>query len=162
MSGFSISAVPLDVPALRAALQNPAHGAFCAFEGWVRNRNDGRDVQGLEYEVYSTLALAEGETILAEARARFGDIDALGVHRSGVLAVGELAVWVGVSSPHRDAAFGACRYIIDAIKHRLPVWKKERYVDGDARWVLCTHGGAPHSSAPDTCAPAASPHADPA
>lgn len=145
MSGFSVSAVALDVPALRAALQNPAHGGFCAFEGWVRNRNDGRQVDGLEYEVYTTLAEVEGAAILAEARARFGDIDAVGVHRSGTLAVGELAVWVGVSSPHRDAAFGACRYIIDAFKHRLPVWKKERYVEGDSEWVVCSHGSASHS-----------------
>jgi molybdopterin synthase catalytic subunit len=145
MSGFSVSAVALDVTALRAALQNPAHGGFCAFEGWVRNRNDGRQVDGLEYEVYTTLAEVEGAAILAEARARFGDIDAVGVHRSGTLAVGELAVWVGVSSPHRDAAFGACRYIIDAFKHRLPVWKKERYVEGDSEWVVCSHGSAPHS-----------------
>lgn len=153
MSGFSVSAVGLDVPALRSALQNPTHGAFCAFEGWVRNRNDGRDVEGLEYEVYAALAQSEGEAILAEARERFGDIDAIGVHRSGRLAVGELAVWVGVSSPHRDAAFGACRYIIDAIKHRLPVWKKELYVEGDSEWVVCSHGGNPHSHG-------ASPHAD--
>lgn len=161
MSGFSVSAVPVDVTALRAALQNPAHGGFCAFEGWVRNRNDGRDVEGLEYEVYTRLAQREGDAILAEARERYGDIDAVGVHRSGVLAVGELAVWVGVSSPHRDAAFRACRYIIDAFKHRLPVWKKERYVDGDAEWVVCSHGG-PHSPAPDADAPPASPHAHPA
>jgi molybdopterin synthase catalytic subunit len=103
--------------------------------------------------VYAALAQSEGETILAEARERFGDIDAIGVHRSGRLAVGELAVWVGVSSPHRDAAFGACRYIIDAIKHRLPVWKKELYVEGDSEWVVCSHGGNPHSHG-------ASPHAD--
>jgi molybdopterin synthase catalytic subunit len=147
MSGFSVSAVPLDVPALRAALQNPAHGGFCAFEGWVRNRNDGRAVEGLEYEIYTRLAQVEGDAILAEARERFGDIDAIGVHRSGMLAVGDLAVWVGVSSAHRDAAFRACRYIIDAFKHRLPVWKKERYADGDAHWVVCSHGSDPHSSA---------------
>ncbi len=142
MSGFSISATPLDVATLRGALSNPAHGGFCAFEGWVRNRNDGRAVEGLEYEVYAELALAEGEAILAEARERFGAIEAVGVHRSGTLQVGELAVWVGVSSPHRDAAFRACRYIIDAFKHRLPVWKKELYLDGDTQWVVCSHGSA--------------------
>lgn len=140
--GFSISAHPLDVEALRGAVAHPGHGGFCAFEGWVRDRNDGREVEGLEYEVYAELALAEGEAILAEARDRFGDIRAVGVHRSGLLRVGELAVWVGVSSPHRDAAFRACRYIIDAIKHRLPVWKKELYLQGDTQWVVCSHGSA--------------------
>lgn len=147
MSGFSISATPLDVATLRGALANPAHGGFCAFEGWVRNRNDGREVEGLEYEVYAELALAEGAIILAEARERFGTVEAVGVHRSGTLQVGELAVWVGVSSPHRDAAFQACRYIIDAFKHRLPVWKKELYLDGDTQWVVCSHGSVDTSHA---------------
>lgn len=148
MSGFSVSAVTLDVAALRDALQDPRHGGFCAFEGWVRNRNDGRDVDGLEYEVYDELALAEGERILAEAREHFGDIQAVGAHRSGTLRVGELAVWVGVSAPHRDAAFRACRYIIDAFKHRLPVWKKEHYLDGDTQWVVCAHGPGAHHETP--------------
>lgn len=144
--GFSVSASPLDVDALRSAVAHPGHGGFCAFEGWVRDRNDGREVEGLEYEVYVELALAEGETILAEARERFGDIEAVGVHRSGRLRVGDLAVWVGVSSPHRDAAFRACRYIIDAFKHRLPVWKKELYLQGDTQWVVCSHGSADTST----------------
>lgn len=158
MSGFSVSAVALDVPALRAALADPAHGGFCAFEGWVRNRNDGRDVRGLEYEVYTELAMAEGERILDEARARFGEVQVVGAHRSGVLEVGDLAVWVGVSSPHRDAAFRACRYVIDAFKHRLPVWKKEHYLEGEAQWVVCSHGVGPAADDLDAAAPHAHAH----
>ena len=139
MIRFAISDGPIDAPDLSASLANPEHGGFCAFEGRVRARNDGRRVDGLEYEIYAELAQAEGERILAEARQRFGPIDACGVHRGGRLKVGDLAVWVGVSAAHRDATFRACRYVVDQLKHRLPVWKKEHYLDGDAAWVACHH-----------------------
>jgi adenylyltransferase/sulfurtransferase len=85
------------------------------------------------------LAETEGERILAEAMERYGVTDASCLHRTGDLKVGELAVWVGVSAAHRDEAFRACRYIIDEIKHRLPIWKKEHYLSGDTEWVACTH-----------------------
>jgi molybdopterin synthase catalytic subunit len=89
----------------------------------------------------------EGERIVAEAIARFGAARAACVHRVGELAVGELAVWVGVSAPHRDEAFRACRYIIDEVKHRLPIWKKEHYLDGDSGWVNCERCAAPAAHA---------------
>ena len=73
----------------------------------------------------------------AEARARFGLERACCAHRVGQLQIGELAVWVGVSAAHRGEAFDACRYIIDQVKHRLPIWKKEYYADGDSGWVNC-------------------------
>ncbi|WP_243048863.1 ThiF family adenylyltransferase [Dyella sp. RRB7] len=139
MMRFSLSSDAVDTAGLHAALQHPGSGGFCAFEGWVRNSNDGREVDGLEYEAYAELALAEGERILDEAIARYGVTDARCVHRSGHLKVGELAVWVGVSAAHRDEAFRACRYIIDEIKHRLPIWKKEHYLTGESNWVACTH-----------------------
>lgn len=107
------------------------------FEGWVRNENEGRAVRRLEYEVYEPLAIVEGEKVLQEAKDQFPHIDALCVHRSGLLEIGDCAVWVGVSAAHRDEAFKACRYIIDEIKTRLPIWKKEHYVDGDSGWVNC-------------------------
>ncbi len=107
------------------------------FEGWVRNQNDGREVERLEYEVYEPLAIIEGEKVLDEAQQRFPHINAVCVHRSGLLDIGECAVWVGVSAAHRDEAFKACRFIIDEIKTRLPIWKKEHYVDGDSGWVNC-------------------------
>jgi molybdopterin synthase catalytic subunit len=84
---------------------------------------------------------------VAEAIARFGVARAACVHRVGELAVGELAVWVGVSAPHRDEAFRACRYIIDEVKHRLPIWKKEHYLDGDSGWVNCERCAAPAAHA---------------
>jgi adenylyltransferase/sulfurtransferase len=139
MSRFALSGVPADLDALRAALQHPGSGGFCTFEGWVRDSNEGRQVDGLDYEAYDDLARAEGDLIIAEAIARYGVTDARCVHRTGSLKVGDLAVWVGVAAAHRDEAFRACRYIIDEIKHRLPIWKKEHYLDGDTAWVACTH-----------------------
>ena len=134
---IAISNQDIDVDALRKDLANPGSGGVCIFEGWVRNNNDGRDVLQLEYEVYEPLAVSEGEKVIAEALQQFPFLEALCVHRSGVLAIGDCAVWVGVSAPHRDEAFKACRYIIDEIKTRLPIWKKEHYVDGDSGWVNC-------------------------
>jgi molybdopterin synthase catalytic subunit len=92
-------------------------------------------VHGLCYEAYDALALREGEAILAETMARFEILDAACVHRTGDLAIGELAVWVGVTAAHRDAAFAACRHVIDEVKSRVPIWKHERYVEGDAGWL---------------------------
>jgi molybdopterin synthase catalytic subunit len=137
MREFRFTAAAIDVPALRADLADPACGGFAAFEGWVRDHNEGARVQRLEYEAYEVLAVREGERILAEAVARFGVVRAACVHRLGSLAIGDVAVWVGASSPHRSEAFHACRYIIDEVKHRLPIWKKEHYVTGDSGWVNC-------------------------
>lgn len=134
---FRLIDVPIDLAALRAQLVVPEAGAFVSFEGWVRNHNDGRAVYELEYEAYGPVALTEGETILSEARARLTIAHAICVHRVGRLAVGDIAVWVGVSAAHRGAAFDACRYIIDEVKVRVPIWKKEHYADGDSGWVNC-------------------------
>jgi len=139
MKHFSLASDAIDLAWLHASLQHPGSGGFCAFEGWVRNSNEGRAVNGLEYEAYAELALAEGERIVEEAIARYGVNAAHCMHRTGNLAIGDLAVWIGVSSAHRDEAFRACRYIIDEIKHRLPIWKKEHYIDGDTAWVACAH-----------------------
>ena len=121
----------------RKDLESPVSGGFVTFEGWVRNRNDGLDVLRLEYQAYERLAIKEGQSILAEAMERFPFEDAVCVHRVGALEIGDLAVWVAVSSVHRDEAFKACRYIIDEVKHRVPIWKKEHYVNGDSGWVNC-------------------------
>ncbi|MDE2137627.1 MAG: molybdenum cofactor biosynthesis protein MoaE [Gammaproteobacteria bacterium] len=144
---FRFSRTPLDVAALRAALADPACGGYAAFEGWVRDHNEGQRVHRLEYEAYEALAVREAERIIAEARTRFGVAHAACAHRVGDLGVGELAVWVGVSAAHRDEAFRACRYIIDEIKHRLPIWKKEHYAGGDSGWVNCERCAAPAAHA---------------
>ena len=135
MKRFALSAVAIDTAALRAGLQDDRAGAYASFEGCVRNVNDGRPVSALTYEAYAALAESEGEKILDEARARFAVIDAVCIHRVGQLALGDAAVWVGVSAGHRDAAFAACRWIIDEVKARVPIWKHERYAEGDAGWL---------------------------
>lgn len=144
---FQLSSEPLDAEQLKARAENPTCGALVSFEGWVRNHNEGHEVTSLEYEAYSTLALAEGERILEEAKEKFGLKQAVCVHRIGHLQIGEIAVWVGTSTPHRDAAYKANRYIIDEIKFRVPIWKKEHYVSGDSGWVNCEecakHGHKP-------------------
>ena len=137
MRAFSFSHAALEPDQCRAALADPACGGYASFEGWVRDHNDGRRVNRLEYEAFEALAIKEGERIVAAAIERYGVRRAACVHRVGDLGVGELAVWVGVSAEHRDEAFAACRYIIDEVKHRLPIWKKEHYEDGDSGWVNC-------------------------
>ena len=135
MPRFQLADTPFDIATLRAQLLDDRVGGYASFEGWVRDHNDGRAVNGLRYEAYPALAESEGARILDEARANLAIIDALCVHRIGDLAIGELAVWVGVSAAHRDAAFAACRFIIDEVKARVPIWKRERYVEGDAGWL---------------------------
>ena len=137
MSPFSFSKSKLTPEIYRVSLEDPAAGGYAAFEGWVRNHNEGHAVIRLEYEAFEALANMEGERIVKEAIERFGPLKAACVHRIGVLAIGDLAVWVGVSSRHRAEAFAACRYIIDEVKHRVPIWKKEHYVNGDSGWVNC-------------------------
>lgn len=139
---FSVSHKYIDPQYLKEELINPAAGAYVSFEGWVRNNNHGKEVVMLEYEVYESLAVKEGERIIAEARDKFKIADVVAVHRSGKLGIGDLAVYIGVTSGHRDEAYSASRYVIDQIKHRLPVWKKEYYSDGGAEWVFCdeSHG----------------------
>ncbi|KCW98581.1 molybdenum cofactor biosynthesis protein MoaE [Xanthomonas arboricola] len=132
---FALSDVPLPVDSLRAALEHPHAGAFASFEGWVRNHNEGRSVVGLRYEAYAALAQAEGQRVLDEAMSRFAIVNAYCVHRVGELRTGDMAVWVGVSAAHRGAAFDACRFIIDEVKARVPIWKHEHYLEGDAGWL---------------------------
>lgn len=132
---FFLSEVPIDAAALQRELEGQGVGAAVVFEGRVRDHNDGRPVRGLAYQAYAELANAEGARIMAEARERFAIERALCVHRTGELALGDLAVWVGVAAAHRDAAFAACRYVIDEVKARVPIWKREHYVDGDAEWL---------------------------
>ncbi len=134
---FKISDKPIDPDAFRRKLFDPAAGAYAGFEGWIRNENEGDVVERLEYESYEPLSVSEGEKVIDEDRAKFPIINASCVHRTGMLEIGECAVWVGVSSAHRDEAFNACRYIIDQVKVRLPIWKKEHYADGNSGWVNC-------------------------
>ena len=141
MIRFAVSDEPLAMPELERSMHSGGAGAMVSFTGWVRDHTDDggshRSVIGLEYQVYEPLSVAEGTRVLEEAVDRFEIEFARCVHRSGTLTVGDPAVWVGVSAAHRDAAFLACRYVIDEIKVRLPIWKRESYADGDSGWVNC-------------------------
>ena len=135
MKTFSLSETAIDASTLLRELESDRIGAIVTFEGRVRDHNDGRAVNGLTYQAYAELADAEGVKIVEEARARFEITQAICVHRIGELKLGELAVWVGVGAAHRDAAFAACRYIIDEVKARVPIWKREHYAQGEAEWL---------------------------
>ena len=137
MMRFRFTQAAIDTQVARRELQDLGCGGYASFEGWVRDQNEGQSVTRLEYEAFQALAVKEGDRIVAEALQRFGVKRALCIHRVGSLSLGEMAVWVGVSSAHRGEAFEACRYIIDEVKHRVPIWKKEHYQSGDSGWVNC-------------------------
>lgn len=139
---FQLTDNPIIPSVLMEGIRDERAGACVTFEGRVRNHNDGREVEALNYEAYGPLAQKEGERIVGEARERFQILGALCVHRTGSLSLGDIAVWVAVTSAHRGAAFEACRYIIDEIKGRLPIWKKEHYAGGASEWVNCATGGS--------------------
>ena len=140
---FRFTTSPIDTAAARAELIDRGAGGYASFEGWVRDFNEGRSVVRLEYEAFAELAVKEGERIIAAACERFPIKKALCLHRIGSLDITDMAVWVGVSSAHRGEAFDACRFIIDEVKHRVPIWKKEHYRDGDSGWVNCERCAAP-------------------
>ena len=132
---FTLTDSPIDANALARQLEDPGSGALVTFEGRVRNHNKERPVLRLRYEAYTELVVRTGEQILEEARERFDLTGAAASHRIGVLAIGDVAVWVGTCAAHRSAAFDACRYIIDTLKERLPIWKQEEYAEGEERWL---------------------------
>jgi molybdopterin synthase catalytic subunit len=138
---FQLTDSVIEPSALIGRLGDARAGACVTFEGRVRNQNNGRVVEALDYEAYAPLAEKEGRAIIKEAREKFDLVWALCVHRTGTLALGDLAVWVAVTAGHRAAAFDACRYIIDETKARLPIWKKEHYLDGTSEWINCAVKG---------------------
>lgn len=136
---FQLSTQPIEPAELRERMLSVAAGAYCSYEGWVRDHNEGKAVKELHYSGYPELAPSVASEILNEAKEKFEIVDAAIVHRIGPLKIGELAVWVGVTAHHRDATFLACRYIIDNVKFRLPIWKKEIYADGKQAWIENNH-----------------------
>jgi molybdopterin synthase catalytic subunit len=131
---------PIDLGSL--SRPEPGDGAECVFTGVVRNHNDGKAVLYLEYEGYEEMVAAIFEEIADEARKRFGVTRVRIVHRLGRMEIGETSVAVAVTSPHRKEAFEACRFAIDTLKHKAPIWKKEFYADGSS-W-LEGPGGCAH------------------
>jgi molybdopterin synthase catalytic subunit len=125
---------PIDLGALLALVQSPERGGVASFLGTVRNYHHGRDVLRLEYSAYGPMAEAECERIVAEAESRW-DVAVALRHRVGGLEIGDTAVAIAAASAHRDEAFLACRYVIEEVKRRLPIWKREVYADGFVEWV---------------------------
>jgi molybdopterin synthase catalytic subunit len=132
---FSLSTAPLVPADLHRELSRGKAGALVVFEGIVRELNKGRGVIQLDYEGDEAVAKNEFAKIVDEARAKFSILQVHGVHRVGNLKPGDLAVWLGVTAEHRGAAFDACEFLIDELKKRLPIWKKEHYVDGATEWI---------------------------
>lgn len=141
---FSLVDQPIQIESLAKALDDPAAGAVVSFEGRVRNHNAGEAVSHLEYQAYPALAVRTGQRILEEEAARHGILGVQAAHRTGALAIGDVAVWVGVSSAHRGPAFDAARVIMERLKYELPIWKKETYADGRCEWV------GPDNKSPET------------
>ena len=125
---------PLELGALLAQVESPARGGVACFLGTVRNHQDGRNVLRLEYSAYAPMAEAECARIVAEAEDRWDCAVAL-AHRVGTLEVGDTAVAIAAASPHREEAFAACRYVIEEVKRRVPIWKREFFADGRIEWV---------------------------
>lgn len=126
---------PIDAAALLADVGADEDGAVLLFVGVVRNHADGRPVRGMHYEAYQEMATAVLREIAEEAARPLGTDRIAVLHRTGDLAIGDVSVAIAVSSPHRAQAYEASRYVIEEIKKRLPVWKKEHYTDGEALWL---------------------------
>ena len=124
----------IDLTALVAQVEAPDRGAVTSFLGLVRDHHGGREVTRLEYSAYAPMAEAECARIVAEAEARWPVRVAL-EHRIGVLEIGDAAVAFAAGAAHREEAFAACRFVIEEVKRRVPIWKKEFYADGTITWV---------------------------
>jgi molybdopterin synthase catalytic subunit len=138
---IEIGAQPLRVEALVAAVRGDDCGAVVTFQGVVRvTADDGRDVDGLSYEAYPAMALAEMRAIAQEAQTKFPGARVAIAHRVGDLGIGEASVAIVVAAPHRGVAFDACEYAIDELKTRVPIWKKEHYRSGGSAWRESARG----------------------
>ncbi len=126
---------PIDVASLVAEVTSPSNGALSLFIGTVRNVNDGRAVEAIEYNAYAPMAEREMGDIAREAAEQFGTPHIVIEHRTGYVALGQASVAIAVAHPHRANAMDASRWIIEQIKGRVPIWKMEHYVDGSRQWT---------------------------
>lgn len=131
----AVSDQPIDFNALVQSVQTPEAGAVVMFLGTVRSRTHGRETDSLVYEAYQSMAEAEVARVLAGIVAEWPICRIGAVHRTGPLALGEIAVAIAVSGPHRDETFAAGRAAIDRIKQTVPIWKQEHWADGQVEWV---------------------------
>ena len=128
---------PLGLEEIVAEVSHAGAGGVVTFLGLVRDENEGRAVTLLEYEAYGIMAEAELARIMDEIRAEMPGVRVAATHRVGALRVGDAAVACAASAAHRGAAFDACRELIDRIKARLPIWKRQVFTDGTDEWVNC-------------------------
>ena len=124
----------IDVAEIEERVVASHRGAVVSFIGLVRDHHQGRSVHALEYDAYGPMAVKTLRDIVAEAESRW-QVEAAVVHRVGLLQIGEAAVVIATASAHRSEAFAACQYIIDALKARVPIWKREHYTEGQPQWV---------------------------
>lgn len=134
-NGFALLDTPIDERILKVSLASDTCGALTTFEGWVRNHNNSKTVEKLTYYGYEQLALNQGKHLIEQAKEKFAIEKAVAIHRIGDLSIGDMAVWIGVVSHHRYPAFDACRWLLDAIKAEIPVWKQEFYPDSEPLWL---------------------------
>jgi molybdopterin synthase catalytic subunit len=125
----------IDIAALLADVESRANGATLLFLGQVREMNDGRAVRGIEYSAYGEMAERELAAIASECAAQFGISHLAAEHRLGALELGDVSIAIAVAHPHRGEAYEASRFVIEEVKRRLPIWKREGYVDGTSEWV---------------------------
>jgi molybdopterin synthase catalytic subunit len=125
----------IDVAALLAEVESTSNGATVLFLGHVREVNDGRAVTGIEYSAYGEMAERELAAIASECAATFGIAHLAAEHRLGALDLGDASIAIAVAHPHRAQAYEASRFVIEEVKRRLPIWKREGYVDGTSEWV---------------------------
>ena len=135
MSAARLTSEPIDVATLIRDVTADDRGAVSLFLGTVRNSNEGRDVNGIDYSAYNAMAVAEMNRIVDEATQRFEDVAILLIHRTGTLRVGDVSVAIACAHAHRSPALDANRYVIEQLKRRVPIWKREHYLDGTSEWV---------------------------
>ena len=139
---------PISLDQMSAMIAHPAHGAQVFFHGVVRDFNEGKPVVAVSYDAFNPLVECTFADICGEAQEKWGRSLRIALfHRVGRLVVGEISVAIAVAAPHRKEAYQASRYIIEQVKVRAPIWKKEHYVDGDSEWLkgheLCCHHHEP-------------------
>ena len=133
---FAITIAPLSLAEAYELADDAANGAIVVMSGTVRNQTEGKAVEYLEYQAYQPMAIAVFNSIAAQIRRQWRDVNRIVIHhRVGKLKIGEISVIVAVGCPHRGEAFAACRYAIDTLKHNAPIWKKEWFSDGASTWV---------------------------
>ena len=145
---ITVTREPLDPEKITTLVRKDSNGAVVTFLGVTRDHAEGRKVLGLEYEAYDEMAVRELEKVRLEVMAKYGIEDMAISHRIGKVDIGQISLVVATASPHRKEAFHACHEAVDLLKERVPIWKKEHFEDGEARWVACE--SHEHAPAPET------------